>query len=491
MSGIVYLFKLSVAICVFYGLYRTVLSSLTFFVWRRVYLLAGSLLACLLPLLHLSVTPVLVNQNISVFTPIPSVQDYVNVTRENDSFQAIVPVVLLIIGTGIAIRCTIVLWRYFSLIRIRSNAIHEYNVGRVRVFSVRQPIAPFSFGRSIFIHYSLHSEAELEQIIAHESAHVHQYHTADLLLAELLCIVNWFNPCAWWVRTAIRENLEFAADSEVLARGFPTKPYQYLLLAFARTPAPAMGHYFNISSLQKRIVMINRPHSRALQLSRFFLVLPAILVVVAAFRTAEPSTRENSISPVMPSPPVSDTVPANTTHADAPVLPDVRSHYFLSLADNDGESIVVIRNAQHHIIKAVTLTDWKRNDLAYVRQYGSLPESLTLSSEKSGSTMTIMADKIAVSTPLYVVNGIIQPLSFDIHSIDPATISQVSVLKGKGATDKYGDAGKAGVVELYKKTTDAILDSAEKKINYLRPDGSHAETVKTVTSVRSTMPTQP
>jgi N-acetylmuramoyl-L-alanine amidase len=53
-------------------------------------------------------------------------------------------------------------------------------------------------------------------------------------------------------------------------------------------------------------------------------------------------------------------------------------------------------------------------------------------------------------TPLYVLDGKIVAKE-KADKLDPSSIEQVIVLKGKDATDKYGDKGKNGVVEIISK----------------------------------------
>lgn len=52
--------------------------------------------------------------------------------------------------------------------------------------------------------------------------------------------------------------------------------------------------------------------------------------------------------------------------------------------------------------------------------------------------------------PLYVVDGKIVDQSI-IETMDPNDIESIHVLKDKSSTDKYGEAGKNGVVEIYMK----------------------------------------
>lgn len=111
-----------------------------------------------------------------------------------------------------------------------------------------------------------------------------QNHTLDILVGELLCIINWFNPFAWLIRHSIRQNLEFIADDFVLKNGLDKKTYQYHLLKVVGTPQYRIANNFNFSSLKKRIVMMNKLKSAKLHLIKFLFVLPLIAVLLVAFR---------------------------------------------------------------------------------------------------------------------------------------------------------------------------------------------------------------
>jgi hypothetical protein len=55
------------------------------------------------------------------------------------------------------------------------------------------------------------------------------------------------------------------------------------------------------------------------------------------------------------------------------------------------------------------------------------------------------------SDPLFVVDDKIVGSKFNISHIKPNEIERINVLKGKSATDKYGDKAENGVVEIYLK----------------------------------------
>lgn len=67
-------------------------------------------------------------------------------------------------------------------------------------------------------------------------------------------------------------------------------------------------------------------------------------------------------------------------------------------------------------------------------------------------------------TPLYVVDGKITDAS-KAKSLDNNSIKSVNVLKDKSATDKYGDQGKNGVVEIYTKNGENFSVTINKNVN--------------------------
>ena len=60
------------------------------------------------------------------------------------------------------------------------------------------------------------TESEISEIITHEETHARQYHSADVLVSEIMCTFCWFNPFVWLMKREVRGNLEYMADHRVL-----------------------------------------------------------------------------------------------------------------------------------------------------------------------------------------------------------------------------------------------------------------------------------
>ncbi|HBQ57496.1 MAG TPA: M56 family peptidase, partial [Porphyromonadaceae bacterium] len=126
-----------------------------------------------------------------------------------------------------------------------------------------------------------HSEEELQQILIHESTHVRQWHSADVLLGELLSVFFWWNPAVWLLKREIVINLEYLADNDVLQHGVNSREYQYhlLKLTYHETAVPLSNH-FNVSQLKQRITMMNKTQSSAVKLAKYLTVIPLVLLLI-------------------------------------------------------------------------------------------------------------------------------------------------------------------------------------------------------------------
>jgi beta-lactamase regulating signal transducer with metallopeptidase domain len=69
-------------------------------------------------------------------------------------------------------------------------------------------------------------------ILRHEKIHADSRYTTDILLPEILFLFKWFNPFAWLMKKAIKNNLEYLTDEEVTRKDDP-QAYQLALVALA------------------------------------------------------------------------------------------------------------------------------------------------------------------------------------------------------------------------------------------------------------------
>ena len=287
---LLYPVKLSCSIAVIWIFYRYLLRNLTFYNLNRYYLAGYTVLCFLIPLVDLG--PMLDKGSFGGYPQvtqlIPSVSAYTLPVTAVPAVTAspfhLWGVVEILMATGSCLLLARTALRWNALVRIRRRSMRIGDAGGISIYQVNGRIMPFSFGNAVYINRHLHTEKEWEEIILHEFVHIQQRHTLDIMLAELLVILNWYNPFAWTMRYSIRQNLEFIADDKVLQKGLDRKGYQYHLLNACGDHRYRIGNNFNYSSLKKRIIMMNRLRSARLHLVRFLFIIPLLAVLLVAFR---------------------------------------------------------------------------------------------------------------------------------------------------------------------------------------------------------------
>lgn len=365
-----YLVKLSISLSIVWLFYQFILRRLTFYNSNRWYLLGYTLLSFFIPFIDISS---LIGTNSGskneLIQLVPSVHQYTIALEE--ASHCPIPIwstsydkwdwtaFALMAGAGILLMRFII--RYMSFIRIRSRSKLILEDG-IRIYQVDDGIIPFSFGNAVFINSNQHTEDELREIVRHEFVHVRQKHTIDIVWAELLCIINWYNPFAWLLKWSIRQNLEFIADNKVVENGINKKEYQYLLLKVIGNKQYSIATQFNFSSLKKRIAMMNKTKSAKRQLGRFLFLFPVLAIILLSFRksfTDISVVKTNSNTPAF-----TDTIP------DVKILNS--KGYYIDIKDDNGNCTVVIRDKDKKEIKRLLLTEWNSKDDYYENLYGEI-----------------------------------------------------------------------------------------------------------------------
>ena len=270
----VYLLKLNFALMMLYGFYRLVMARDTFFGYRRVALLAILLVSMVVPLLDLQP---LLQHNTTAVGMATVYADYVlpvvPVYASSPKFTWMDGVAMVYwVGVAVLALCFVV--QLGSIVRqAMQTAVTE--VDGVRVHRLVKDSSPFSFFGWIFVCPEDHTTEQLREIMVHEQTHVAQCHSLDILISELFCVFNWFNPFCYLMKHEIRLNLEYLADEAVLDRGNARKTYQYHLLGLAYHPARRdLTNNFNVLPLKNRIQMMNKNRTKEIGKAKYLLFVP-------------------------------------------------------------------------------------------------------------------------------------------------------------------------------------------------------------------------
>ena len=280
-----YFLKVNVAFILLYAFYRLFFYKDTFFKLRRTILLAFFGVSLLYPLMNIQdwvreqEPMVEVIQMYSAILPETTITPD-NVPETNWHDLLLSGVSYLYWGGVIALLLRFLVQLSSILLLARRSEVAL--IRNVRVHLLSKPAGPFSFFRLVFLHPDSHSEKEIDEILTHECTHVNQWHSIDVIICELVCIICWVNPFVWLLKREVRHNLEYLADDTVLESGYDSRSYQYHLLGLAHTnrSATSLSNNFNMLHLKNRISMMNKKRSRSIGKTKYLIFIPVVGVLL-------------------------------------------------------------------------------------------------------------------------------------------------------------------------------------------------------------------
>jgi hypothetical protein len=198
-------------------------------------------------------------------------------------------ILLSIYFLGVALFLIRFIYKLFQLfLIIRKYGYHIYD--DVKIVVTEEETAPFSFFNYFFINKTDVKNPDFDRIMAHELAHIRQYHSIDLILLELFTAFQWFNPFVWPYKESLKETHEYLADHAVIAQGCNKTKYQ--LLIFEQLVGLNLFEFtnnFNQSLIKRRITMMAKIQSKGGARFKVLLVLPVIALLILAFAESKPA----------------------------------------------------------------------------------------------------------------------------------------------------------------------------------------------------------
>ena len=265
-SLLIYFIQLNVLISVIYIGYYVLLKYLTFYKLNRFYFVIGLIFSIVYPFLDFGW---LFTNDMPAFGQMDEYLPLLGDQATNIASLTLGKLVYGLILTGVFIFVCRFILQLLSLLRVYHYSV-EAKWKDYLFRNVVFPVTPFSFLNKIYVHIEQHKERELHDIFEHEDIHVKGLHSVDILVFEMLLIGCWYNPFVWLMRSAVRQNLEFLTDQQVLNKGVDRQTYQYSLLQVTRAGASViLSNQFNFKLLKTRIMMMNKKRSSKLQLSKY------------------------------------------------------------------------------------------------------------------------------------------------------------------------------------------------------------------------------
>ncbi|PRD46238.1 M56 family metallopeptidase [Sphingobacterium haloxyli] len=402
-SLLAYIIQVNILLAVVYIGYSVLLKRLTFYRLNRGYFLVGGFFSFAYPFLDIKslfrdhIEPV---GELMAYLPgfyMRQVEESVY-TLENAIYSGIA-----VVGLWFVTRLCIQL---LSLLRIHLHS--RKAIWKTYWYQhVLFPIVPFSFLNKIYLHKEQHQESELYGIFEHENIHVKGLHSIDILMFEILLILCWYNPFVWFMRRAVRQNLEYLTDQQVLNKGVDRKTYQYSLLNVSKQGASlGVSSQFNFKFLKKRIMMMNKKKSSKLELSKYAFLLPIFIFSAGAFTISK---------------------------ADVKIT----------------EAAEVVREKRLDSFKAEEKNERYDHDQESLEGVVVGPDMTKSEQEALSSKESKLDVKGLQREPLYIVDGKQMLSGFDLDALNPDDIESVSVWKNSAeAIVKYGNEAAHGVVEI-------------------------------------------
>jgi hypothetical protein len=237
MSWWQYLLLVNIYLLLFYGFYVLLLRKETFFQLNRLYLVSAALLSFMIPVMQANwVQNLFITQQVK-YTLYSSPVLVYHFKPIEESHISIGQILLVFYIGGIVFLSGKLIWKLVKLKKV-----------------ISQPVSDVSY--SFFKKVKLNADGEVNEAIAtHEEVHARQWHSADVLLIELVMIINWFNPIVYFYRRAIKHIHEFIADRHAIDAGTDKADYAMLLLSQTfHTPTHNHINFFLLQIPYKRPV---------------------------------------------------------------------------------------------------------------------------------------------------------------------------------------------------------------------------------------------
>ena len=464
-----YLLRASVSMALLYGFYKLFLGKNTFHAINRFVLIAIALLTVLLPLCRFNFIPDLGRVTISDYPSWDLSDIPVSEFSSMSATQQLFPwreLLFVVFVVGFLIALVRYLIGFFQIIGIIRNSHKEkMNDGSTLCLSVKD-IAPFSWMNYVVL-YGKGVPEENRTIIQHEQAHIHLKHSFDMLFIDLFTSFFWFNPFSWLLRREIQSVHEYQADAQVLNEGVEIKQYQLLLIRKSVGEQKfALANNFRQRDLHKRIQMMMKQKSDKQTKWSYVAVFPLLFLVMVALSVPK-------LNASIPDKAIEQSHEKAVKEGESIILAkdfvefangSLELGKVRIVAKDDSIAVAAKVGAQPlYIVDGKEVASLSEFDPEQIESIEVLKQHATDKFGERGKegVIHITTKKVVKKTigfneddkPLLILDGEMQDAAFDLNSVSPGEIKSMEVIKGKRATELFGDEGKNGVVVITRKKT--------------------------------------
>lgn len=274
-----YLLATTLCMLGFYAFYQIFLVKDTFFQRNRFYLLITILLSLVIPLVKWSwfsmTSENMLSQTLgSVQVGISNLNEKVTTSLLSVNYIMVVYVFIILL---LLLRLGVNFTRLVKFIK----KVQVQHFPSYHIVETEGKLPTFSFLGYIFWDNSqkISQEAQ-DKILLHETIHVKDKHTYDLLFMEVMQILFWCNPMFYFYKKALKDQHEFIADRAVLHET-DKKVYSKLIVqtVFKNLNLP-LSHSFNQTQVKKRLRMMHKIPTPDYKTFRVLWSIPLFLTFV-------------------------------------------------------------------------------------------------------------------------------------------------------------------------------------------------------------------
>ena len=288
-----HLLPIAATVAVLWVVYRLLFRNSNRLLFNRFFLLSSMLFALAMPLLGLlsgTELPQMATLKQNMFsgmmlsevivTPdgqpvLPEVTVNTNATPSRFSLWQVVGGIYLI---GVGVMTLLFLFKLGKLVALIIRSPKRKMSGCTAVFTGRDQ-GSFSFFRYAFFP----NENVDPDIMRHEMSHISHHHSWDILFAEVMMILQWFNPFIYLYKKELQSLHEYQADRDVVATGVDKKNYMMLILQqCTAVDFSGMSNNFSLILTKKRIKMITRNEKAKGLWWRLLATLPVLAILMIA-----------------------------------------------------------------------------------------------------------------------------------------------------------------------------------------------------------------
>ncbi|MBO6057313.1 MAG: TonB family protein [Bacteroidales bacterium] len=288
-----HLLPIAATIAVLWFVYRLLFRNSNRLRFNRYFLLSSMLLALAMPLLGLlsgSEVPQMATLKQNMFSGMmlnevvitpdgqPILPEVIVTTSTAPSRFSVWQVVGGIYLIGVGVMTLLFLFKLGKLVVLIIRSPKRKMNGCTAVFTGREQ-GSFSFFRYAFFP----NENVDPDIVRHELSHIEHRHSWDILFAEVMMILQWFNPFIYLYKKELQSLHEYQADRDVVATGVDKKNYMMLILQqCTAVDFSGMSNNFSLILTKKRIKMITRNEKAKGLWWRLLATLPVLAILLIA-----------------------------------------------------------------------------------------------------------------------------------------------------------------------------------------------------------------